>query len=186
MWDVVCRLGQDDWLSVERDWTKRQEQISKVPERMTQKFAEATAVLLSPPVEGVLPYVAWRVKSLASDRSCVDAHPTVFPSLQKGFPNLGNHATVSTMRLVGRRALIELDGPIMAKRRLSLWSREVAAANWRSMSDVREAHLRADVFQDDRIRIEFTGQSVFVEAAISFPVALVCIERVGLLPTPAP
>jgi mRNA-degrading endonuclease HigB of HigAB toxin-antitoxin module len=87
------------------------------------------------------------------------------------------------MKLVGRRALVEFEGPIMAKRRLSLWCREVAAANWRSMADVRAAHLRADVVHDDRVRIEFAAQSVFVEAAISFPVALVCIERVGLVPT---
>lgn len=90
------------------------------------------------------------------------------------------------MRLVGRRALVEFEGPTMAKRRLSLWCREVAAANWQSMSDVRAAHVQADVVQDDRVRIEFTGYSVFVEAAISFPVALVCVERVGLMTTPTP
>ena len=95
----------------------------------------------------------------------------------------GKCATVPAMRLVGKRALVEFEGSIMARRRLSLWCREVAAANWRSMSDVCAAHQRADVVRDDHVRIEFTGQSVFVEAAISFPVALVCIERVGLLPT---
>lgn len=94
-------------------------------------------------------------------------------------------ATVLRMKLVGRRALVEFEGPLMAKRRLSLWYREVAAANWRSMSDVRAAHQRAEVVQADRIRIEFAAQSVFVEAAISFPVALVYIERVGLVPTPS-
>jgi mRNA-degrading endonuclease HigB of HigAB toxin-antitoxin module len=87
------------------------------------------------------------------------------------------------MKLVGKRALVEFEGPLSAKRRLSLWCREVAEANWRSMSDVRAAHQQAEVVQADRVRIEFAAHNVFVEAAISFPVALVCIERVGLVPT---
>lgn len=86
------------------------------------------------------------------------------------------------MRLVGRRALIEFEGSTAAKRRLSLWCREVAAARWRSMADVSAAHRSAYVVDGDQVRIEFPGLSVFVEATISFPVALVCIERVGPVP----
>lgn len=88
------------------------------------------------------------------------------------------------MRLVGRRALIEFEGSTAAKRRLSLWCREVAAATWGSMADVRAAHRSAHVVDADQVRIEFPGLCVFVEATISFPVALVCIERVGPVPAP--
>jgi mRNA-degrading endonuclease HigB of HigAB toxin-antitoxin module len=88
------------------------------------------------------------------------------------------------MRLVGRRALIEFEGSTAAKRRLSLWCREVAAASWGSMADVRAAHRSARMVEADQIRIEFPGLSVFVEATISFHVALVCIERVGPVPAP--
>jgi hypothetical protein len=52
------------------------------------------------------------------------------------------------------------------------------------MAEVSAAHRSAYVVDGDQVRIEFPGLSVFVEATISFPIALVCIERVGPVPAP--
>ena len=52
------------------------------------------------------------------------------------------------------------------------------------MADVRAAHRSARMVEADQFRIVFPGPSLFVEAPISFPVALVWIDRVRPVPAP--
>ena len=90
-----------------------------------------------------------------------------------------------SMKLVGKRHVAEFDGPPMAKRRLSLWCREVAVAKWRSLEDLQSDHRRASRVGGNLVRFDFEGQPVFVEAAISFVASVVFIERVGHVPAQA-
>jgi mRNA-degrading endonuclease HigB of HigAB toxin-antitoxin module len=86
------------------------------------------------------------------------------------------------MKLVGKRHVAEFDGPPMAKRRLTLWCREVAAAKWRSLEDLQSEYRRASPVRGNLVRFDFEGEPVFVEAAISFIASVVFIERVGHAP----
>jgi hypothetical protein len=85
----------------------------------------------------------------------------------------------SHMKLVGRRLLLEFDGSHLAKRRLSLWAREVAASTWRSVDDLRAHHPDISELNENAVRLNFFKAGVFVEVAFSFPAAVVCVEKVG-------
>ncbi len=82
------------------------------------------------------------------------------------------------MRLVGKKALAEFEAPVPARRRLTLWCKEVSDAKWRSLSDLLEQHPGARAV-DGLVRFDFGAQGVFVEAIVCYSAAVVCIERVG-------
>ena len=84
------------------------------------------------------------------------------------------------MKLVGKKALAELEAPVLAKRRLTLWCKEVSAAKWRDLKDLLEQHPGAYA-AGGLVRFEFGAQGVYVEAMICYAAAVVCIERVGVV-----
>ena len=77
---------------------------------------------------------------------------------------------------------MEFDGPHLAKRRLSLWAREVAASTWRSIEDLRAHHPDMNELNNSAVRLNFFKAGVFVDVALSFPAAVVCVEKVGATP----
>lgn len=68
----------------------------------------------------------------------------------------------------------------MAKRRLTLWCKEVGAAKWRDQKDLLEQHPGARA-TGGMVRFNFGAQGVFVEALVCYAAAVVCIERVGVV-----
>ena len=84
------------------------------------------------------------------------------------------------MRLVGKSVLVGFEAPVLAKRRLSLWCKEVSSARWRNLAELREQHPGAlEVGQI--VRFSFSEQGVYVEALVCYSAAVVCVERVGVL-----
>lgn len=84
------------------------------------------------------------------------------------------------MKLVGKKALAEFDAPVLAKRRLTLWCKEVSAAKWRDLKDLLEQHPAARA-AGGTVRFNFGAQGVYVEALVCYAAAVVCIERVGVV-----
>ena len=84
------------------------------------------------------------------------------------------------MKLVGKNALADFEAPVLAKRRLTLWCKEVSAAKWRDLKDLLEQHPRARA-SGDTVRFNFDAQGVYVEALVCYSAAVVCIERVGVV-----
>lgn len=83
------------------------------------------------------------------------------------------------MKLVGKKALADFEAPVPAKRRLTLWCKEVGAAKWRDLSDLLEQHPAASA-TDSVVRFNFHAQGVYVVALVCYAAAVVCIERVGV------
>lgn len=83
------------------------------------------------------------------------------------------------MKLVGKKALADFEAPVLAKRRLTLWCKEVSAAKWRDLKDLLEQHPGARA-TDGMVRFNFHTQGVYVEALVCYSAAVVCIERVGV------
>lgn len=94
--------------------------------------------------------------------------------------HFGNVLQFEPMKLVGKKALAEFDAPVLAKRRLTLWCKEVSAAKWSDLKDLLEQHpgARAD---GSTVRFDFDSQGVYVEALVCYAAAVVCIERVGVV-----
>lgn len=84
------------------------------------------------------------------------------------------------MKLVGKKALADFEAPVLAKRRLTLWCKEVSAAKWRDLKDLLEQHPGASA-TGDKVRFNFGAQGVYVEALVCYAAAVVCIERVGVV-----
>jgi hypothetical protein len=84
------------------------------------------------------------------------------------------------MKLVGKKALADFEAPVLAKRRLTLWCKEVSAAKWCDLKDLLEQHPGAHA-TGDMVRFDFGAQGVFVEALVCYSAAVVCIERVGVV-----
>lgn len=84
------------------------------------------------------------------------------------------------MKLVGKKALAEFEAPVLAKRRLTLWCKEVSAAKWRDLKDLLEQHPDARV-TGGMVHFNFGTQGIYVEALVCYAAAVVCIERVGVV-----
>ena len=76
------------------------------------------------------------------------------------------------MKLVGKNALADFEAPVLAKRRLTLWCKEVSAAKWRDQKDLLEQHPSARASG---------AQGVYVDALVCYAADVVCIERVGVV-----
>lgn len=94
--------------------------------------------------------------------------------------HFGNVIEFVAMKLVGKKALAEFEAPVLAKRRLTLWCKEVSAAKWGSLRDLLEQHPGAHA-TGGMVRFNFSAQGVYVEALICYSAAVVCIERVGVV-----
>lgn len=84
------------------------------------------------------------------------------------------------MKLVGKKALADFEASVLAKRRLSLWCKEVSAAKWRDLEDLLEQHPGASA-TGDTVCFSFGAQGVYVETLVCYAAAVVCIERVGVV-----
>ena len=84
------------------------------------------------------------------------------------------------MKLVGKKALADLEAPVLAKRRLTLWCKEVSAAQWRDLKDLLAQHPGA-LATGGMVRFNFDAQGVYVEALVCYSAAVVCIEQVGVV-----
>ena len=84
------------------------------------------------------------------------------------------------MKLVGKTALADFEAPVLAKRRLTLWCKEVSAAKWRDQKDLLEQHPSARA-SGNTVRFSFDAQGVYVDALVCYAADVVCIERVGVV-----
>lgn len=84
------------------------------------------------------------------------------------------------MKLVGKKVLVEFEAPVLAKRRLTLWCKEVSAAKWRNLTELLEQHPGAQTAAG-KVRFDFNAQGVYVEALVCYAASVVCIERVGVV-----
>jgi hypothetical protein len=84
------------------------------------------------------------------------------------------------MKLVGKKVLAEFEAPVLAKRRLTLWCKEVNAAKWRDLAELLEQHPGARAAAGT-VRFDFNAQGAYVEALVCYAASVVCIERVGVV-----
>lgn len=82
------------------------------------------------------------------------------------------------MKVVGRKKLADADVTAVAKRRLTLWVRQITDANWDSLSSATVSFPEASVVSGCRIQFPFAQFGLAVISLLNFELGIVYVDEI--------